>query len=522
MSNIRLTPSAVVSAVGGVGLSLSALAQQRLPNILICMADDAGHAGAYGTPWVHTPAFDSIAARGILFRNAFTCNSKSAPSRACFITGCNSWQLREAANHWPEFPCDICSFPEALKDAGYYTGYTGKGWGPGIALTADGKERELTGKKFNSRKLVPPTEGINKIDYAANFGEYLKGWDHKSPICFWYGAREPHRSYEYGSSARFGKRPQDIDSVPAYWPDNDTVRTDILDYAVEIEHFDRHLGRIVAMLDSVGELDNTIVVVTSDHGMPFPRCKGQEYLASCHVPLAIMWSGGIVSPGRADDNYVSLSDIAPTIMEAVGLKPDSCGMMPMSGQSLIPLLRADTAAVMRPYVLLGRERHDPGRPDDQGYPIRGIVRDGFLYLRNYEPSRWPAGNPSTGYMDVDGSPTKTAIIRSRLEPATRRFWELSMGRRGAEELYDISRDTDCIDNLVGKSEYDSLRSALAEEMEARLREEGDPRMEGRGELFDSYPNMCGSRQFYNRFRAGEQPPHKWINDTDFDPDAENM
>lgn len=500
-------------------LSICAAEHRRMPNILICMADDAGHAGAYGTPWVHTPAFDSIAAHGLLFRNAFTCNSKSAPSRACFITGRNSWQLREAANHWPEFPSDIRSFPEALKDAGYYTGYTGKGWGPGIAKTADGRERELTGKKFNKKKLTPPTTGINNIDYAANFGEFLRLWDHSSPMCFWYGAREPHRAYEYGSSGRFGKNLSDIDSVPAYWPDNETVRTDMLDYALEIEHFDRHLGRIIAMLDSVGELHNTIVVVTSDHGMPFPRCKGQEYFASCHVPLAIMWTDGISHPGREVDNYVSLTDIAPTIMQAAGLDVAQWGMLPMAGQSLMPLFVADRTD-MRPYVLLGRERHDPGRPDDQGYPIRGIIRDGFLYLRNYEPERWPAGNPSTGYMDVDASPTKTEIIRSRRNADTHSYWKLSMGRRGAEELYDLRRDADCMVSLVGEPEYESLRQSLADEMSRRLADEGDPRMTGEAFIFDTYPNMCESKLFYNRVRSGECPPHKWINDTDFDPEAE--
>lgn len=504
-----------LSLAAGAGALAAAATGAHRPNILVCMADDAGHMGAYGIPWVNTPAFDSIASRGILFRNAFTCNSKSAPSRACFITGRNSWQLREAANHWPAFPADIRSFPEALKDAGYYTGYTGKGWGPGIAQNADGSERELTGKKFNSRKLMPATTGINKIDYAANFGEYLKGWDHKSPLCFWYGAREPHRGYEYGSSARFGKHPADIDSVPAYWPDNETVRTDMLDYAVEIEHFDRHLGRIIEMLDSVGELENTIVIVTSDHGMPFPRCKGQEYLASCHVPLAIMWPCGIKNPGRLTDSLVSLTDIAPTIMEAVGLTEAETGMEPMSGRSLFPILN-DTAAGIRPYLLLGRERHDPGRPDDQGYPIRGIIRDNLLYLRNYEPSRWPAGNPETGYMDVDGSPTKTEIIRARRNPATHYLWELSMGLRPEEELYDLSRDADCISNLAADPAYAARLKALRAEMETRLRAEGDPRMEGRGDIFDRYPNKCESHQFYNRVKAGENPPHKWINDSDFD------
>lgn len=159
------------------------------------------------------------------------------------------------------------------------------------------------------------------------------------PFCFWYGALEPHRSYEYGSSVRAGKRTEQIDTVPEYWPDNELVRTDMLDYALEIEHFDKHLGRILQTLEEEGELENTIIVVTSDHGMPFPRCKGQEYNNSNHVPMAVMWKNGIKKPGRTVDDYISLIDIAPTLLEAVGVEQDKTGMKPITGRSFIDILK---------------------------------------------------------------------------------------------------------------------------------------------------------------------------------------
>ncbi len=311
-----------------------------------------------------------------------------------------------------------------------------------------------------------------------------------------------------------------IDSVPAYWPDNDAVRTDMLDYALEIEHYDRHLGRILHMLDSIGELDNTIVIATSDHGMPFPRCKGQEYYNSCHVPLAVMWKNGIINPGRVIDEYVSLTDIAPTIMESAGVDAEAEGMLPMTGRSIMNIMLDRAGSEDRGYMMLGKERHDVGRPDDQGYPIRGIIRGDFLYIRNYEIDRWPSGNPSTGYMNVDGSPTKTEIIKARLDPSTHWMWELSMGRRPAEELYDIRHDPDCMVNLAEKAEFAGLKSALEQEMTDRLKAEGDPRMDGLGYIFDHYPNMCKSHMYWNRVHAGEDVPHPWINDTDFDPEAE--
>ena len=524
-----MTPRYITSVAAAIGITTTlthAIAapdtNRKRPNILICMADDAAHMGAYGTRWVKTPAFDRVAREGLLFRNAFTCNSKSAPSRASFITGRNSWQLREAANHWCEFPRDIMSFPEALAQNGYFTGYTGKGWGPGVATDSLGNDRQLTGKPYNDITCTPPTKQINAIDYSANFAQFLKEWDGQQPICFWYGAREPHRKYEYGSGLRAGKSLADVDSVPAYWPDNETVRTDMLDYAYEIEYFDRHLGNILAQLDSIGQLDNTIVIVTSDNGMPFPRCKGQEYYQASRLPMAMMWHDGLKNPGRDVNEIIPHIDIVPTLMELIGIDAEKAGMLPVTGRSFTDIIADSTdTAIDRGYVMLGKERHDVGRPDDQGYPVRGIVRDGYLLLHNYAVDRWPSGNPSTGYMDTDGSPTKTEIIKSRLDPSTHYLWDLSMGKRPELELYDITADPECVNNIAGRPEMAETVSRLDKEMTERLIAQGDPRMEGKGHIFDEYPNMCKSHRYWNRIHAGEKKiPHAWISKTDFDPAAE--
>lgn len=496
-------------------------ARAKRPNILICVADDAGHFSAYGHPWVSTPAFDSVAARGVLFNNAFTCNAKSAPSRACMITGRNSWQLEEAANHWCNFPAKFKSLAEALGEQGYTTGFTGKGWGPGVAKTDDGTDRRLTGKAYNKIKTTPPTPDISPIDYAANFERFIAERPADQPFCFWYGAKEPHRGYEYGSGLAAGKTLADIDSVPSYWPDNEKVRTDMLDYALEVEHFDRHLGRILHTLDSIGELDNTLVIVTSDHGMPFPRVKGQDYYFSNHIPLAVMWGDRLSDPGRTDNQLISIIDFAPTILQATGIDQASTGMEPIEGKSFMDILcPGEYEQPARDFVLMGKERHDVGRPDDQGYPIRAILRGNYLYIHNYEPDRWPAGDPSTGYMNVDGSPTKTEIIQARHNPATHRLWELSMGKRPEAELYDISTDPLCMNNLADSPELADTVRRMETELTALLTAQGDPRMEGNGAIFDNYPNMSTSRLFYNHFQNGEILPFKWINESDFDPEAE--
>ena len=136
---------------------------------------------AYGTKWVRTPHFDRVAREGILFKQAYTPNAKCAPSRACILTGRNSWQLKEAANHIPYFPAEFKGWGEALAENGWFVGHTMKGWGPGVATNALGQPRLLTGRAFNDRKAAPPTSGIANNDYAANFTDFLDAAPKEQP-----------------------------------------------------------------------------------------------------------------------------------------------------------------------------------------------------------------------------------------------------------------------------------------------------------------------------------------------------
>lgn len=490
------------------------------PNILFCLADDAGmHMGAYGCAWVKTPAFDRIAREGLLFERAYTPNAKCAPSRAAILTGRNSWQLEEGCHHNGSFPQKFVTVWEALKTAGYFTGHTKKGWGPGNPGEVDGKPRELTGKAWSDHTLTPPTPDISDCDYAANFAAFLNARPENAPFCFWYGSVEPHRDYTYGTGASLGgKSISDIPKVPGIWPDNEIVRNDLLDYGFEIEHFDRHLGLMLADLERRGLLENTLVVVTSDNGMPFPRIKGQEYETSNHLPLAMMWAAGIKDPGRQVPGYVSFIDFAPTFLDIAGVDPSSLGMHPITGRSLTDVFSGNPS-IARDFVLIGKERHDPGRPENQSYPIRGIVEDGWLYLRNFFPERWPACNPETGYMECDGSPTKTEVLKTRYIPDQKHFWELCFGRRGAEELYHVESDPDCLDNRISDPSQAERVLNLRTKMEAELTSQQDPRILGSGDIFDGYP-WCHPWlvNYYERYmvrhETGECMVPGWIEKTD--------
>ncbi len=494
--------------------------EESRPNILFAIADDwsFGHASIYGCPWVETPSFDRVAREGLLFTRAFTPNAKCAPSRAIILTGRYSWQLEEAGNHMCVFPPKFGGFVERLSAAGYTSGFTGKGWGPGKALDASGRKRLITGKAYASRKAKPPTKAISSNDYSGNFADFLADAPEDQPWVFWYGTTEPHRGYEYQSGVRLGKSLDQIDRVPSYWPNNENSRHDMLDYAIEVEHYDMHLGKILATLETCGQLENTIIVCTSDHGMPFPRVKGQAYEHSNHIPLAIRWPKGIKNPGRVVEEFVNFADLAPTFLEAGKIDSPGPIMQEISGKSLFDVF-ADQTSAARDHVLVGKERHDIGRPGDAGYPIRGIRKGDWLYIENFETDRWPAGNPETGYLNCDGGAIKSDILQMRRQGSEQSFWKLCFGKRPARELYHVAEDPDCVVNLAAKTEHSDLLAELRGQMIQELTQAGDPRMSGNGAIFDAYPYTDGrTSRFHERFMAGEQLRAGWVNASDFEPE----
>ena len=296
----------------------------------------------------------------------------------------------------------------------------------------------------------------------------------------------------------------------------------MLDYAFEIEHFDDHLGRMLDELEKRNLLDNTLIIVTADNGMPFPRVKGQKYEMSNHLPFAAMWPKGIKNPGRVVDDFVNFIDIAPTFLDVAGLNTKKAGMQPVSGKSLTDIFNSPKSGRVissRDHVLIGKERHDIGRPHDWGYPVRGIITETHLYIENFEPTRWPAGNPETGYLNTDGSPTKTSILNMRRSGQDTRYWQLNFGKRPPIEFYDISKDPDCVNNLVENRELYDKQKELKERLYSRLKNQKDPRMFGKGHIFDDYIYSGDStRGFYERFTSGEKMKAGWVNPTDFEPE----
>jgi arylsulfatase A-like enzyme len=454
------------------------------PNILLAIADDLGwpHTGAYGCRFVNTPAFDRVAVEGVLFENAFCPAPQCSPSRAGLLTGLNMWQLEEGSVLWGLLPAKYDCYPDLLEEQGYFVGLTGKGWGPGN-VPESGRPHNPAGRSYDARKCQPLTKCMSRNDYAANFADFLADRPDGAPFCFWYGAKEPHRAYEPGSGLRAGKRLEDVD-VPGYLPDSEEVRSDLLDYGLEVDRFDQDLGKMMALLEERGELANTIVVVTGDNGCPFPRAKANLYENGLHVPLAIRW-GRRVPGGRRVTDFVSFIDLAPTFLDAAGMEQ----RQPMTGRSLLPILESKGDGRVDPtrdVLFTGRERHAYCRPDNRGYPCRSIKTDDFLYIRNYEPDGWPAGDPDD-YRDVDPGPTKTYLLEHGDEEGVREFADAAFAKRPAEELYAAADGDANMGNLADDPQYAEVKRQLSDLLERTLAEQGDPRMSGQGWLYNYYP-----------------------------------
>jgi arylsulfatase A-like enzyme len=182
-----------------------------------------------------------------------------------------------------------------------------------------------------------------------------------------------------------------------------------------------------------------------------------------------------VKGGRTVDDFVVLTDIAPTFLEAAGIKP----LPAMTGRSFLDLLTGENP-VRRDKVFLERERHANVRKGDRSYPCRAVRTKEFLYIRNLCPDLWAAGDPETWkavgpFGDVDGGPTKDAILSRRDEKDMAKFFALCFAKRPAEELYDLAKDPYELNNVADRPEYAAEKKKLRAELDRWMKETSDPR-----------------------------------------------
>ena len=503
----------------------------RRPNILFFFADDWGrhasiHAEVDGPGGINdviqTPQFDRIARQGVLFRNAHVNAPSCTPCRSALLSGQYFWRTGQGAIlRGAVWDTSIPSYPLLLRDAGYHIGKTYKVWSPGTPVDAPYGGRDHTyqraGNRFNAfsqnvDRLVTEGQSIDAAkgtlydEARQNFADFLADRQADQPFCYWFGPTNTHRTWVQGSGKRFwGLDPDALKGkMPPFLPDAPEVREDLNDYLGEGLAFDGAIGVLLDELEKSGERDNTLIVISGDHGAPgFPHGKCNLYTFGVGVCLAIAGPG--VQGGRVVDDFVNLTDLAPTFLEAAGRPvPDV-----MTGRSLWPVLKSDREGLVdekRTWTLTGRERHvENARAGYLPYPQRAIHTEDFLLIINFRPDRYPLGdpyrldsdNPPTDeevrtntrvtLPDEDAGPTKVWMVNHRNDPQWKALFEQAYGKRPRVELYDRRKDPHEIHNVADDPAYADIRADLEQRLMAELERTGDPRLIDDGRYFETPP-----------------------------------
>ena len=510
----------------------------KVPNILFAFADDWGRqASAYaktdGPGTINdvalTPNFDKIAQSGVLFTNASVNAPSCTPCRSSILSGRNFWETgRGAILQGAIWDTNIPTWPLLLKDSGYHLGYTYKVWSPGsprdAGIGGSANAFRSAGGKFNGfsqyvsgrvSRGVSPEEAKKELfkEVRGNFKSFLNARKKDQPFAYWFGPTNVHRKWTKGS----GKKLWNIDpdhlegKMPAFLPDVHAVREDLADYLGEIAAFDAGLGLLIDELKKAGEYDNTLIVVSGDHGPPgFPHGKCNLYDFGTRVCLAIAGPG--VKGGRIVDDFVCLPDLAPTFLEAGETKiPDV-----MSARSLWNVLKSEKSGWVDPKRdanITGRERHvQIARVGQLPYPQRAIRTKDFQFVINFRPDRWPLGDPylldtekepSLEQMerstfvtlaDEDAGPTKAWIVSNRADPKVKPFFEHAYGKRPREELYDLRKDPFQMNNVAKDPAYSKQVTKLRKRLMAYLRSTDDPRLVENGKFFETPPMAGGTKK----------------------------
>ncbi len=506
-------------------------ASGKRPNILFLFADDWGkYASAYakveGRPSpnqvVRTPNIDRVAASGVLFRNAFVNAPSCTPCRSALLSGRYFFKTgRGAILQGAIWDPQIPSWPLMLRHAGYFLGKAFKVWSPGTPVDAPfgGQMHafQKAGGTFNtfSQQATKSVRAGLSVDAAKkkllnevrdNFQSFLNARPKNQPFCFWFGPTNVHRKWEKGSGKKIWNiEPNDLQGkLPKFLPDVPEVREDFADYLGEIQAWDAGVGVILQLLADAGELENTIIVISGDHGAPgFPGGKCNLY--DFGVGVALVVSGPGIPGGRVVDDFVNLMDLAPTFLEFGGVEKAPG----MQGHSFVKVLRSKKSGLIDPgrtWVVTGRERHvSVARANNVPYPQRALRTDKFLYIRNFMPDRWPMGDPKTvtattspsaqdlehttyvAFADMDASPTRAWLVAHRNDPKWKWHYDYAFGKRPGEELYDLSKDPDQIKNLAADPAYAETRKDLAARLMRILTDAGDPRVVDGGQTFERPP-----------------------------------
>jgi arylsulfatase A-like enzyme len=442
MRSLTLLPALALAALAFLLPAARAATAATKPNILLILSDDHSypHVGCYGDSDIMTPNLDKFAAQGMRFDRAYVTSPQCVPSRASIFTG-RSPVAVGMSRFSAALPREIRTYPEVLRERGWFTGVAGRTYHMDGARTSD-ESRAVIDKyhlaTFPDRLEFVKTAGENEISFG-QFREFLDLKPQDKPFFLQLCSNDPHRPLTTSGPVKHD--PAKI-TLPAHYPDTPLVRADFARYYDEIAHFDVFFGQVMAELEKRGLAENTLVAFMGDNGASQFRGKGTLYEFGIHVPLIIRWPGQI-KPGTSSAELISGEDLAPTFLEAVG----STIPAEMTGKSFVRLLRGQSYKG-REFIFAERGPHGSALPgNSSGFDLGRVVvskTHKLVYNAMGQLPYWP--------VDFAGDAFWKEIVQQNesgtLDPKLRQLYFAAP--RPMFEVFDLANDPSEFNNLAGK------------------------------------------------------------------------
>ncbi|GHT26904.1 hypothetical protein FACS18942_05230 [Planctomycetales bacterium] len=429
------------------------------PNFLVVLSDDhsAPFVGAYGDKNATTPNLDKFASEGILFRRAYVSCPQCVPSRAGILASRSPVGIG-MSRFSAAFPAGVKSYPEYLRENGYYTGLAGRTYhqegynGKGFPQRNESGELEYTrfGDRFDDAKSGPPLPQLaGFLDNAPKDKPFFL------QLCF----SDPHRPYD-GQNIPIPLDPAKL-ILPSWFPDTPELRKDLAAYYDEINRFDRDFGLVLEELEKRGFKNNTVIIFLGDNGGAMLRGKGTLYEFGINVPFIVRW-GSNIKAGTVSSALISAEDIGPTLLNIAGITPPK----EFTGKTFLPILQSGKDMPQRKYVFAERGPHGDSTATTASFDLgRTIIADRYKLIYNalwqlpYSPIDF-AGQPFWAEVQ-EAAKNPAAFARGVPESLVPYF----IGQPRKEiELYDLQEDPQELNNLAGKPEYAAIEKELRKDL----------------------------------------------------------
>lgn len=428
-------------------------------NILLILSDDQSypHLGCYGNNEIMTPNLDKFASQGMRFDRAYCTSPQCVPARASIFSGRSPVAINMTRFYAP-LPREIKTFAEHLRSSGWFTGVAGRTYHMDGATSVMPQETQSV---FDKYKLVTFPDRLDSVKTSKNEAETIKQMQDflnqkpaEKPFFLQLCSHDPHRPLTNQGPVRHD--PTKL-TLPAHYPDTPLIREDFARYYDEIAHLDVFFGEAMSELEKRGLASNTIVVFMADNGCSQFRGKGTLYEYGIHVPLIVRWPGK-VKAGSSSLELISGEDLAPTLLEAVGLRIPS----EMTGKSFVKLLRGESFSG-REFLFSERGAHGTGLPGNSADFDLGRVVVGKKYKLIYnalgELPYWP--------VDFEKEEFWKELVKSsqseKIDPKIKKLYFSST--RPMFELFDLERDPSELNNLYGNPQTSEIERELKAAMQ---------------------------------------------------------